>query len=62
MFLSVVFYFAGRNTEVRVSTSLAKIEAQTDALQKLSGRQIDKLLKHALDEPHKCLPMIRCCN
>ena len=50
MLLSIAFYFAGRNTEIRVSTSLAKIEAQTDALQKLSGRQIDKLMKHAFDD------------
>lgn len=49
MVLSVAFYFAGRNTENRIATSLARIEAQTDALQKLSGKQIDKLMKHALD-------------
>lgn len=49
IFLSIIFYFAGRKTEVSVSTSLSKIEAQTDALQKLSGRQIDKLMKHAFD-------------
>lgn len=49
MVLSIAFYFASRNTEIRVSTSLAKIEAQTDALQKLSGKQIDKLMKHAFD-------------
>jgi hypothetical protein len=47
--LSIVFYFAGRKTEISVTTSLAKIEAQTDALQKLSGKQIDKLMKHAFD-------------
>lgn len=50
MLLSILFYFAGRNTEIRISTSLAKIEAQTDALQKLSSRQIDKLMKHAFDD------------
>jgi len=49
MILSAAFYFAGRNTEKSVAVSLAKIEAQTDSLQKLSGRQIDKLMKHALD-------------
>jgi len=52
IFLSIIFYFAGRKTEVSVSRSLSKIEAQTDALQKLSGRQIDKLMKHALDGPN----------
>ncbi|MDU0457830.1 MAG: hypothetical protein RW306_03765 [Geobacteraceae bacterium] len=47
--LSIAFYLAGRKTEISVSNSLTKIEAQTDALQKLSGRQIDKLMKHAFD-------------
>lgn len=49
IFLSIIFYLAGRKTEISVSTSLTKIEAQTDALQKLSGKQIDKSMKHALD-------------
>jgi hypothetical protein len=49
MILSASFYFAGRNTEKSVAVSLARIEAQTDSLQKLSGKQIDKLMKHALD-------------
>jgi hypothetical protein len=47
--LSLTFYIAGRKTENRVSTSLAKIEAQTNALQKLSGKQIDKLMNHVFD-------------
>jgi len=47
--LAIVFYMGGRNTELRVSTALAEIKAQTDALQKLSGRQIDKLMKHAFE-------------
>lgn len=49
IFLSIIFYLAGRKTEISVSTSLSKIETQTDALQKLSGRQIDKLMKHAFE-------------
>ena len=49
IFLSIVFYLAGRKTEISVSNSLTKIETQTDALQKLSGRQIDKLMKHAFE-------------
>ena len=49
IFLSIIFYLAGRKTEISVSTSLAKIETQTDALQKLSGKQIDKLMKHAFE-------------
>lgn len=49
MVLSIVFYLAGRKTENSVSVSLAKIEAQTEALQKLSGKQIDKLMKHAFE-------------
>lgn len=47
--LSIIFYIAGRRTETSVSTSLAKIEAQTDSLQKLSGKQIDKLMQHAFE-------------
>jgi hypothetical protein len=49
MVLSIIFYFASRKTESNVSVSLTKIEAQTEALQKLSGRQIDKLMKHAFE-------------
>jgi hypothetical protein len=47
--LSIVFYMAGRKTENSVSRSLVKIETQSDALQKLSGKQIDKLMQHAYE-------------
>lgn len=47
--LAIIFYLAGRRTEISVSSSLAEIKAQTNALQKLSGKQIDKLMEHAFD-------------
>ena len=47
--LAIVFYMGGRNTELRITTALAEIKAQTEALQKLSGKQIDKLLDHAFN-------------
>ena len=32
--LAIIFYMGGRNTELRISTALAEIKAQTEALQK----------------------------
>lgn len=49
MALSITFYIAGRRTETSVSISLAEIKTQTNALQKLSGKQIDKLMDHVFD-------------
>ena len=48
--LSIYFYVAGRNTETRVAASLSKIEAQAEMLQKLAGRQLDRLTKFVTDE------------
>ena len=49
IYLSITFYIAGRKTENSVSISLAEIKTQTNALQKLSGKQIDKLMDHVFD-------------
>ncbi|MFA4902195.1 MAG: hypothetical protein WC600_05555 [Desulfobaccales bacterium] len=49
MALSITFYIAGRKTENSVSSSLAEIKTQTNALQKLSGKQIDKLMDHVFN-------------
>ncbi|MCZ6688252.1 MAG: hypothetical protein O7H41_01410 [Planctomycetota bacterium] len=51
--LALVFYLTGRKTESRVSNSLTKIETQTDALQKITGRQLDRLTKFATERPKK---------
>jgi hypothetical protein len=45
IFLSAYFYTQAKNTEARVQTSLAEIKQQTDALQRLSGRMLDRLTR-----------------
>mgnify|MGYP003587795725 CR=1 FL=1 len=44
--LSIYFFVQSKKTEQNISVSLAKIETQTDALQKLTGRQLDRLTKY----------------
>jgi len=41
--MSIYFFVKSKDTEREVSTSLAKIETQADALQKISGKQLDRL-------------------
>jgi len=53
--LSVLFYTQGKNSEVRVQMALEGIRAQTDALQKLTGRWMDRLTKY-VTTPHE--PMV----
>lgn len=48
--LSVYFFVVGRNTEKLVSTSLTKIEAQADVLQRITGRQMDRLTKYVTED------------
>lgn len=43
--LSVYFYVQGRATETRITTALAEIRQQTTALDKLSGRLLDRLAR-----------------
>lgn len=49
--MAVAFYLAGRGTEQRVAASLTKIETQTDMLQKITGKQLDRLTRFATDRP-----------
>ena len=44
--LSVYFFIIGRKSEKEVSNSLIKIEAQADMLQRVTGKQLDRLTKH----------------
>jgi len=43
--LSVYFFVIGRRTETSVAGSLTKIEAQADMLQRITGRQLDRLTR-----------------
>ena len=43
--VSIYFFVTNQKTEKNVSNSLTKIETQTDMLQKITGRQIDRLTK-----------------
>ena len=47
--LSIYFFVQTKTTEQNVSNSLAKIETQTQALQKLSGKYMDKLTTAVID-------------
>jgi hypothetical protein len=48
--LSVYFFVVGRRTEREASNSLAKIETQADMLQKLAGRQLDRLTRFVTED------------
>lgn len=50
--LSVYFFVKGKDTERLVSNSLTKIETQANALQKISGKQLDKLTEY-VTQPQK---------
>jgi hypothetical protein len=43
--MSLYFYTQGKNTESNVRAVLAEIKQQTDTLQKISGRQLDRLTR-----------------
>jgi hypothetical protein len=45
IWLSAYFYTKSKSTETSVQTSLAEIKQQTDALQRLSGRMLDRLTR-----------------
>lgn len=49
LFLSVYFFINTKGTETKVATALESIKAQTDALQKITLRQVDRLTKYATD-------------
>lgn len=61
--LAVYFYTQAKKSEKDVANSLSKIEAQSQALEKITGRQIERLTKHiterkGLDEIHPDLKII----
>lgn len=47
--LAVYFYTQAKNSESRVSNTLESIKAQTDTLQRLTARQMDRLIKGYTD-------------
>jgi len=50
IWLSVHFYTQGKNTEQRVTNALEGIRAQTDALQRLTGRHMDRLIRGVTEQ------------
>jgi len=61
--LAVYFYTQAKQSEKDVANSLSKIEAQSQALEKITGRQLNRLTKHiterkGLDEIHPELKII----
>ena len=52
--LSVYFYTQAKNTEKSVAITLEGIKAQTETLQKISGRSLDRLTKYVTNpRPHE---------
>jgi len=47
--ISLYFYTQGKNTEQRVTNALEAIKAQTDTMQRLSARQMDRLIKGVIE-------------
>jgi len=47
--LSIFFWMKGKDTETRVATALEGIRSQTDALQKLTGRWMDRFTRYATE-------------
>jgi hypothetical protein len=50
--LSVYFYTQSKNTETSVSGLLEGIRAQTDALQKIVGKQMSVLIRNVTEQPN----------
>lgn len=48
--LSVYFFVTNRKTEKDVSNSLTKIETQAEILQKIAGKQLDRLTKYVTEQ------------
>ncbi|SRR6266480_1999422 len=49
---AMYFYSKGKTTETTVTAALAEIKAQTAALERLTGRQLDRFTKAATQERH----------
>lgn len=48
--LSIYFFVAGKRTEIKLASSLTKIETQAEMLQKLAGKQLDRLTKYVTED------------
>jgi hypothetical protein len=57
--LAVYFYTQSKNTETNVSGLLEGIRAQTDALQKIVGRQMGQLIRGVTDQPGGDLRLVQ---
>ena len=51
--ISIHFFVVGRKTESAVSNSLTKIETQAQMLQRVTGRQLDRLTKFVTERPSR---------
>lgn len=49
--ISLYFYTQSKNTEIKVSGLLEAIRAQTDALQRIAARQMDRLIRGVTEQP-----------
>ena len=49
IFISLYFYNEGKKTETTVSTMLAEIRQQTGALERLTGKLLDRLTRAVTD-------------
>jgi len=47
--MSLYFFNQSKNTEKNIQVALASIQAQTETLQKLSGKWMDRLTKHVIE-------------
>jgi len=47
--ISIWFFMVGKNTEKDVSNSLTQIKTQAEMLQKISGKQLDRLTKYVTE-------------
>ncbi len=53
IFLSVYFFVVSKNSEKEVSKSLTKIETQAEMLERLTGKQMDRLTKYVTKERNR---------
>jgi hypothetical protein len=56
--LSVYFFVQSRNTDKNVSVSLSKIESQSEMLQKITGKQVDRLTRFVTEDKNQQISQI----
>lgn len=49
IWLALHFYTKSKDTERQIAVTLEGIKAQSDVLQKLTGRWMDRFMRHATD-------------